>query len=157
MPSLPLAFGSDEFRMIDPPSFSSGSAFSQVFVCDFADPCDVDGRGVGEHDVQAPASVGHRGVEPVAIPLLTAITLHTGDVLADFLDRRLELGLTPSVDEDVRALLDEPLGGGQPDACRTAGDYRGLVLEKGHDQITPFASSGLPGQELPFPGSVFHR
>jgi hypothetical protein len=59
----------------------------QVLLCDFADPCDVDGRGVGEHDVRAPASVGHRGVEPVAISLLTAITLHTGDVLADFLDR----------------------------------------------------------------------
>ena len=27
MPSLPLAFVFDEFRMIDPPSFSSGSAF----------------------------------------------------------------------------------------------------------------------------------
>jgi hypothetical protein len=23
--------------------------------------------------------------------------------------------------------------------------------------IMPFASSGLPGQEPPFPGSVFHR
>jgi hypothetical protein len=23
--------------------------------------------------------------------------------------------------------------------------------------IMPFASSGLPGQELPLPGSVFHR
>src|ERR1700729_2956382 len=105
----------------------------QVLLCDFADPCDVDSRGVGEHDVQAPARVGHRGVEPVAIALLTAITLHPGDVLADFLDRRIEFGLTPSVDEDVRALLDEPLGGGQSDACRTAGDYRGLALEKCHD------------------------
>ena len=93
-----------------------------MLLCDFADPCDVDDRGVGEHDVQAPSTVGHRGVEPVAIPWLTAITLHAGDVLADFLDRRIEFGLSPSVDEDVRALLDEPLGGGQPDACRTAGD-----------------------------------
>jgi hypothetical protein len=46
--------------------------------------------------------------------------LHTGDVLADFLDRRIEFGLTPSVDEDVRALLDEPLGGS-------------LALQKRHD------------------------
>jgi len=67
--------------------------------------------------------------------LLTAITQHTGDVLADFLDRRIEFGLTPSVDEDVRALLDEPLGGGQPGACRSAGDYRGLALEKCHDHV----------------------
>src|SRR6478672_2524730 len=83
--------------------------------------------------VQAPASVGHRGVEPVAIPGLTAITMHAGDVPADFLDRRIEFGLTASIDEDVRALLDEPLGGGQPDAGRTAGDYRRLALEKCHD------------------------
>jgi hypothetical protein len=105
------------------------------YLRDVADPCDVDDRGVGEHDVQAPSTVGHRGVEPVAIPWLTAITLHTGDVLADFLDRRIEFGLTPSVDEDVRALLDEPLGGGQPDACRTAGDQCSLALEKCHHHV----------------------
>jgi hypothetical protein len=87
-----------------------------------------------EHDVQAPAAVGHRGVELVEIPLLTDITLHAGDVLADFLHRRIEFGMTPSADEDVRALLDEPLGGGQAYACRTAGDYRSLALEKCHDR-----------------------
>ena len=31
------------------------------------------------------------------------------------------------------------------------------VLPLRSAMIMPFASSGLPGQELPFPGSVFHR
>src|SRR5882757_1440906 len=103
-----------------------------MLLCDFTDPCDVDDRSVGEQDVQAPASIGHRGVEPAAIPLFTAIPLHTSDTVAYFLDRRIELSLAPSVDEDVRTLLDEPLGGGQPDARRTAGNHRGLALQKCH-------------------------
>ena len=31
------------------------------------------------------------------------------------------------------------------------------VLPLRSAMIMPFDSSGLPGQELPFPGSVFHR
>jgi hypothetical protein len=105
-----------------------------VLLGDVADPCDVDNRRVREHHVQAATAVGDRGVKPVEILLLAHVTLHAGDVVADFLDRRIEFCLAPPADEDVRALLDEPLGSGQADAGSTAGDYRCLTLEKCHDR-----------------------
>jgi hypothetical protein len=78
------------------------------------------------------AAVGDSGVQPVEILGLAHIALHTGHVVADFLDRRIEFGLPPSADEDVRALLDESLGSGQANAGGTAGDYRRLALEEPH-------------------------
>ena len=133
--------------MIEPPSLSSGSAFCtvnttplkstselivQLLLGDVADPCDLEDRGVGEHHVDAPTAVGDRGVQPVEIFLLAHVALYAGGVVAEFLDRRIEFGLPASGDEDVRALLDESLGGGQADAGGAAGDYRRLALEKCH-------------------------
>ena len=63
---------------------------------------------------------------------LAHVTLHADGVVAEFLDRRLELGLPASGDEDVRALVDESLRGGQADAGGAAGDDRCLALEKCH-------------------------
>src|SRR4029077_10529016 len=104
----------------------------ELLVGDLADACDLQDRGVCEHHVEAPAAVGHRGIEPVEILRLAHVTLHTSDVVAEFFDRGLQFGLPTTGNEDVCALLDEPFGGGQPDTGRASGDYRCLAPEKCH-------------------------
>ena len=79
-------------------------------------------RGVGEDNVDPPPAVGDPGVEPIDVLLFAHVTLHAGGVVAEFLYRRFEFGLPASGDEDVRAFLDESLGGGQPDAGAASGD-----------------------------------
>jgi hypothetical protein len=44
----------------------------------------------------------------------------------------------PAEDENVRALLHEPLGDGEPDAARTAADDGDLVFQSRHDASFSF-------------------
>jgi hypothetical protein len=64
----------------------------------------------------------HCREQPVEIFHLGDVTLHSGDILADLLDRGVEFGLTAAGDEDVGAVFDEALGGGQANAAVPAGD-----------------------------------
>ena len=94
----------------------------QLFFGDVTDASDLEDRGVGEHHVDASAAVSDGGVEPIDVLRLAHVTLHAGGVVAEFLDRRVEFGLPAAGDEDVRALLDESLGGGETDAGAASGD-----------------------------------
>ena len=102
-----------------------------------ADACDLEDRGVGEHDVNPPAAVGDGGVEPVDVLGLADIALYAGGVVAEFLYRHVEFGLPASGDEDVCALVDESLGGGESDAGAASGDDRRLAFEKCHYRAFP--------------------
>ena len=100
-----------------------------MLVGDLTDTGHLEDRGVGEHHVDVPSAVSDHGVQPVEVFFLAHVALDTGGVVAEFLDRRLEFGLPAAGDEDVCALFDESLRGGQADAGGAAGDDRRLALE----------------------------
>ena len=128
---MPATF--DALRITEPPSLSSGSDFCtvkttplkidtelvvQLRVGDLADARGLENRGV----VRTPRPDGAHCRPPRRRagrdPRPSDIALHTGGVVAEFLDRRLQFGLPAPGDEDVRALVDEPLRRRQSDAGR---------------------------------------
>jgi len=52
-----------------------------------------------------------RLIEPVEIGEISGVTLHAGDILADFPHSRVQLSLAAASDKDVSTLFDEQLGG----------------------------------------------
>jgi hypothetical protein len=56
------------------------------------------------------------------------VTLHGYDIPADFFCGSIQLGLSPSCDEDERSLRDETLGGGEPDSAASSSDHRDFTF-----------------------------
>ena len=93
--------------------------------------------GAGEKDIDLALLALHGIVEAVEVGQVTGVALHAGDVFADELDGLIELILAASCDEDVRALFDEELGGGERHAGRRGGDDSYFSFELSHD-CSPF-------------------
>ena len=134
--------------MIAPPSGISGNAFCTVnsvpFTLTLNDFVEarlgngVEGNvefadaGAGENDIN-PALLGlDLCVQTVEIREASGVSLHAGDVPADFLDRLVELLLAPAGDEDVRAFFDEELRRCQGHAGCRSGDDRNLAFQLSH-------------------------
>jgi hypothetical protein len=80
-----------------------------------------------------------RVVEPVQVGQVRDVAPHRGSV-ADGLDRRVQLGLAPAGDEDVRPLCRETPGCGEADATAPTGHDRRLALELSHCRYPPQSS-----------------
>ena len=145
--------------MIAPPSGISGSAFCTVnsvpltlTLMTLSKPASVTASngnaefadaGAGENNIN-PAFLGfHFGVQTVEIREASRVSLHPGDVPADFLDRLVELFLTPAGDEDVCAFCDEELRRCQGHAGCRSGDDRNLAFELSHDLSPRFNPAEL--------------
>src|SRR6266481_2041471 len=90
---------------------------------------ELAGSGVGEEDVDAALFLLHHGVQAIEVGELRDVALDGGGVRADLPRRHVELGLTAPGDEDVSALLGEPLGGGEADSAIAPGDDRDFPLQ----------------------------
>jgi hypothetical protein len=134
----------EAFRMIDPPSVKSGSAFCTVksnpltLMLKILSKCSsvIDPSGM---NAETPALANRTSRRPCCCLTVANsrsrslevrdVALHAGDVPADLLYRSIEFRLPASGDEDVGALGDEPPGGGQADAAVAPGNDRGLTFQ----------------------------
>lgn len=60
---------------------------------------------------------------------LTSVEYVVGGTVAELLGRLFELRLSPSADDDLLSLRDEPFGHGKANATATARDHGGLKIE----------------------------
>ena len=89
----------------------------------------LDKAGAGDHDVDRTLLILHDLIKPIEIFKIGDVSLHGGDVAADFGFRLVELALPAADDEDIGALFDEFLGGGQTNAARAPGDDGDFSIE----------------------------
>src|SRR5713226_2421447 len=71
----------------------------------------------------------HRRVQSIQIREIGNVPLDAADVLADLAHRGVELGVTATGDEDVRAFRDEPLCSGEADSAVASGDDRDFSFQ----------------------------
>src|SRR5208282_2202766 len=88
--------------------------------------------GAGEENID-PALLGFNFcVQAIEIRETSGISLHSGDVPADLLDRLVELFLAPASYEYICALFDEEFRRGQGHAGCRPGDDRNFAIELSH-------------------------
>jgi hypothetical protein len=104
----------------------------EVLLRHLADRRELTVARAGEEDVDPTPRALHRLVEPVEVGEIPGVALDPGHVPADRAYRVVELLLTPPRDEDVGALVDEQLRGGERHAGRGGRDDRDLPVELSH-------------------------
>src|SRR2546422_394410 len=119
----------------------------ELLLGDRAERRENAGAGIGEDDVDAPFLAPYRRIETVQVRELRDVPLHAGGLLADLPHRDIQLALTATGDEDVRAFLREPARGGEADAAVPTRDDRDFPFESIHARHSFFlaASTALGG------------
>ena len=93
--------------------------------------------GIREHDIERALFPLDLCEEAIEIAELRNVAPDSGDVVADLLDRRRQLGITPPSDEHVRALADERLRRRQANPAIATGHESDLALELPHVSTPP--------------------
>src|SRR5439155_18718511 len=90
--------------------------------------------GVGEEDIDAALLLLHRCVQAIEVREIGDVAPNAGSPLAELHHPALELGLAPAGDEDVGALVGEPLCGGEADAAAATRDDGDFPFESIHER-----------------------
>src|SRR6266851_3473798 len=104
----------------------------EVLFVDGSKCCVFGDSGVGEDDVEFALFALDLFEETVQISHVRDVSLDSGYIRADLLDRGIELRLCPARDKDISSLLHEALGRSQSDAAVTACDECNFVVKLSH-------------------------
>src|SRR4051812_23683112 len=115
----------------------------ELLLGDLAERCGLAPAGAGPQQVEAPLLALDGVEQAVQVAQIGGVALDAGDVAADLLHCLVQGVLAAAGDEDVRALVDEPLRAGQRHAGGAAGDDRDLAVELSHGRsfasVVPYA------------------
>jgi hypothetical protein len=91
--------------------------------------------GIGEHNIELALLAFDLREQAIEIAKVRHVSLHAGYVSSDLLDRRGQLSIAASRDEDVRAFLHKLLRRRKADAAIAAGDECNFSFELAHGFI----------------------
>src|SRR4029077_5358215 len=93
--------------------------------------------GVGENNIDSPLHLSDGLVETIEVGQFGNVSLNTRNVAADCLHSLVEFLLATACDENIRTLLGEELGRGQPNPFGAAGDESDLVFKLFGHSVSP--------------------